>query len=337
MKALTLVLFLLSSFCSTYGQIGFNDYAQFYPIGEDPNIRLMTSYRNEETILFEANPTVRFGFYNNFMKGLMNSDKHTQAWYAAFRPQLRMYTDNSNPVKTPSYRVLLGTQHLFRLSKEEAIQHFVGFSLESGHYSNGQSGCAFSRDFEDETVACDSIYSLITSSTDLSGMLNRTNGNFATNLTELILNYRRYNLDDNNLPKKMHSVDLGLVLYHDKFLGFASFGGYSDDDIKIYGRWRFLVGYEYMRVLKEGAGLSFSFRQNIEVINGAHDEVNSIRSDSKFAVYPFEKSKTLGVFISYMYGHDNYNFRFVDSGHQGTFGFTWNQFPRFSLKKGLGF
>lgn len=229
----------------------------------------------------------------------------------------------------------MGTQHLFRLSNEEVLQHFIGFSLESGHYSNGQTGCAFSRDFEDETVDCDSIYSLINSSADLSGMLNRKSGNFATNLTELILNYRRYNLDDDNLPKKMHSVDLGLVLYHDKFLGVASFGGYSDDDIKIYGRCRLLVGYEYMRVLKEGTGLIFSFKQNIEIIKGAHDDVNPIRSESKFSFYPFKKSKTVGVFISYIFGHDNYNFRFVDSGHQATIGLTWNQFPRFSLKKGL--
>lgn len=103
LKILILVLFLLLSFCSANAQIGFNDYAQFYPIGEDPNIRFMTSYTKEETILFEANPTVRFGFYNNFMKGLMNSKKHTQAWYTSFRSQLRMYTDNSKPVKTPSY------------------------------------------------------------------------------------------------------------------------------------------------------------------------------------------------------------------------------------------
>ncbi|MEL7148098.1 MAG: hypothetical protein AAFO69_17110, partial [Bacteroidota bacterium] len=38
--------------------------AQFYPIGEDPLIRGMTSYTRKETILFEASPTVRFSFAN---------------------------------------------------------------------------------------------------------------------------------------------------------------------------------------------------------------------------------------------------------------------------------
>ena len=98
-----------------YGQKSFNDYAKFYPIGDDPNIRFITSYVKQEDILFEANPVLKLSFYNNFVKGLINEDKHTQAWYISFKPQIRMYTDNSLPIKTPSYRIFLGTQHLFNL------------------------------------------------------------------------------------------------------------------------------------------------------------------------------------------------------------------------------
>ena len=115
-------------------------------------MRYMSSYVKWETILFEANPIANFSLYNNFEKGLMNGKNHLQAWYFSFKPQLRMYTENSLPVKTPSYRIFPATQHMFRLQPpNDSVQRFWGFAFESGHYSNGQSGCAFSEMYEDGT------------------------------------------------------------------------------------------------------------------------------------------------------------------------------------------
>jgi hypothetical protein len=337
-------LFLcLVPFTASFAQKSFNDYAQFYPIGEDPNLRYMSSYSKQETILFEANPTVRYSVYNNFMRGLMEEYKHTQAWYISFRPLLRMYNEISFPVKTPSYRMFLGTQHLYRIrydATSDKIQEFLGFSFESGHYSNGQAGCAFSDQYPDDCAACDSIYNTITPTSNLSDKLNRKNGNFSTNLSELVTNYRWYRLDKNNEPKEMHSFHGGYVLYHKLLLGLANFGGYSDEDIRIYGQSRILMGYEYMEVFKEGEGIRVSFKQNIEIIQGAHKFVNPIRMETIFTLYPFVNYKNfilrptaIGIFMSYVYGHDNYNFRLVDSGHQITFGMSWTQFPPFAMKK----
>jgi hypothetical protein len=297
----------------------------------------MTSYTKQETILFEANPIVRFSIFNNFMKGLMNEEKqHTQAWYVSFRPQLRLYTDNSLPVRTPSYKVFFGTQHLFRIkSNAPGIQNFWGFSLESGHFSNGQDGSAFSESFADDTPQSDSIYNTINTSTQLSEILNRRSGNFSTNLTELILNYRTYRLDDDNQPKQMHSLNVGFVRYHNRFLGIADFGGFSQNDIKLYGYNRLLIGYEYMKVLERYNNKRYSLKQQLEMINHPHSSVNPIRSETSFTFYPFAKSKAVGVLVSYVFGHDNYNFRFVDSGHQLTVGITWSQFPPFALTSAL--
>ncbi|PKL81998.1 MAG: hypothetical protein CVV24_12355, partial [Ignavibacteriae bacterium HGW-Ignavibacteriae-3] len=300
-----ILLFALCVYYNASAQSSFIDYAPFYPIGEDSNIRLMTSYTKQESILFEANPMVRFSVYNNFVHGLMNNYSHAQAWYISIRSQIRMYSENSLPIKTPSYRAFLGTQHLFRLFPDNPsykIEHFLGFSLESGHYSNGQTGCAFSADYDDKTAGCDSIYSLINPSTNLSEMLNRRNGNFSTNLTELVINYRKYFLDVNNIPQVMHSLSLGLVLYHDKIFGIGNIGGYSANDIKIYGRYRYSLGYEYLRVLGDGAMGRFSFKQNIELIKGAHKFVNPVRCESTFTYYPFISSESLGFFISYVFG-----------------------------------
>ena len=332
-------LFFLILFIN-YGltaQKSFNDYVTFYPIGEDPNIRYMTSYTSQEKILFEANPIVRYSFYNNFVKELMNEKNiHSQAWYINFKPQLRMYNDNSKPVRMPSYRIFLGTQHLFRLKEtKEQNQKFIGFSLESGHYSNGQDGSAFSEEYADDSPESESIYNSITDQTDLSQLLNRKNGNFSTNLTELILNYRFYDIDDEYKPSQMHSVNLGYTLYHNRFLGIADFGGYTQNDIKIYGRNRFLGGYEYMRVLKKNKNTRYTIKQNIEFIQKPHASVDPFRTETIFTYYPFPKSKTFGFMTSYIYGHDNYNFRFVDSGHQVSFGLTWSQFPPVQVKGGL--
>lgn len=330
------IISLLMICSCTVAQKSFNDYVQLYPIGESPNISFRTSIVKQETILFDANPIVRYSFSNNFRKGLLNDSPHTRAYYISFRPQLRMYTDNSFPVKMPSYRILLGTQHLFRLrppAGKPKVEPFLGFSIESGHYSNGQDRCAFSENYEDGSKQCDSIYGLITPNTDLSKVLNRKSGNFSTNLTEIILNYQRHLLDDNNMTRKMQSVKLGIVFYHDRFLFVGNFGGYSDEDIKLYGRIRYLLGYSYSSIVKKG--MRITAEENIELISGAHPSVNPFRSETNFTLFPFKNTRALGFFVCYVYGHDNYNFRFVDSGHQLAIGLTWSQFPSVTMRGGL--
>lgn len=332
---ITIILVLFCSFI--FGQKSFNEYSKVYPIGEDPNLRFMSSYTKQEKILFEANPIVRFSFYNNFLKGLLDEKKnHTEAWYISFRPQLRMYTDNSLPVRTPSYKALLGTQHLFRINNEISNStKFWGFSLESGHYSNGQDGSAFSTLYADGSPESENIYNTINASTNLSEILNRRSGNFSTNLTELIINYRTYKLDEDNLPKQLHSLNIGYILYHNRFLGFGNFGGFSPNDIKLYGRHRLLLGYEFMMAFSKIENRRLSFKQNMELITNPHRSVNKVRSESILTFYPFPKSKALGYFITYIYGHDTYNYRFVDSGNQFSFGITWSQFPPFAMTNKL--
>ena len=328
-----LTLIACCLFSAAFSQITFSDYTPFYPIGEDPNFRIMSSYRKDEKILFEVNPVERLSIYNNFMKGLSSNYIHTQAWYISINPQFRVYTGNSFPVKTPSYKGFIGTQHLYRLTPDtiRKMQHFVGFSVESGHYSNGQTGSAFSNLYADGSKSSDSIYNTINSSTDLSSILNRKSGNFSTNLTSLIINYRNYRLNKNNITRRMHSLNIGYTRYHNKFLGVGNFGGYSQADILIYGRNRYTASYEYVRVFKDGMGSRISLKENFEIIQDAHKSVNPVRSETMITYYPFCKSKGLGFFISYINGHDNYNYRFVDSGQQATVGISWNQFPSIPL------
>ena len=312
----------------SHGQQGkdFNAFTRIYPIGEDPSISVKTSYVAQETILFEATPIARYSIYNNMLRGLATNNPHMQAWYIAARPQLRMYLEESLPVKTPSYQIAFGTQHLYRRQHDT----FLAFSIESGHYSNGQPNCAFSEDFVDGSPECEELYQQITPETNLSDLLNRRSGNFSTNFTELILRLSFNELDDDFVAKRVHSIQLGTTYYHDRLLFLFEAGGFSDQDIELYGRFRHLLAYEYVHTYAGGSRLALS--ENMELIQGAHAQVNPLRSASTVTYFPFPKMKEVGFFASYIYGHDNYNFRFVDAGHQLAAGVKWSSFPPVHLK-----
>lgn len=321
-KKIAGLLYALLLIHTSNAQESSNNFVRYYPIAEDPNIAYKTSYVKSETILFEANPNVRYSFYNNILRGLMKGQKHTQAWLLEFRPQIRMYVANSYPVRTPSYRIFAGTQHLFRLSDNELF----AFSIQSGHYSNGQYMSALSDRYADGSPESDSLYRRVNSSTNLSQIINRQTGNFSTNLTELIVNYKINRYDKNRVPYNVHSFKLGTVLYQKRLLGIFPFGSYSDLDIVLYGKYRYLAGYEYIRVFKKGEGKRISIAENIELIQGAHPSVNPLRLETTVTLYPFLKTNTLGFFISYLYGHDTYNLRFVDSGTSWQWDFPGRSF-----------
>ncbi len=325
-----------------------------YPIGDNPSVGYKSNMVKNENILFEANPILRMYFYNNIRKKLMNNKdserNHASTMYLAFRPQLRMYTDNSRPVKMPSYKIsILGYQHIFPyLKTKHGNYNFFAFSLESGHYSNGQAKSAFDPNIDDGTPENDSLFNTITSTTNLSQKLNRVSGNFSTNYTELILNYRWIDSDLNESyePKRIWSFKGGLNYYHNDLLFLADIGGYSESDIKIYGRYRFVGGIEYMHRLsepfcviksskctcKEGCFCidRFTYSFNFEYIATPHPFVNPLRTELTATVY-FKNN--VGLFVSYIYGHDNYNYRFVDSGHQFFGGLTFDIFPPSQIKK----
>lgn len=323
------ILFILSLLISFSSCKILDDHKSYYPVGDDPNIgwkSTMGKAKPYEHILFEANPIVRYSVFNDVYK-LKNEDNndYVKAYYISYRPQLRMYTQKSLPVKTPSYRILLGSQQVFRIDK----LNLLAISLESGHYSNGQDGGAFTDKYPDESPESDAIYKTITSQTDLSTMLNRKSGNFSTDLTEMIVNFRLNKPDRNDMARLTHSFKLGGTLYHNRFLGIGNFGGYSDNDIRIYGKVRVNGGYE---LSWKQNWLRYSFAINGERIFNAHPSVNPWRTEIIFTVYPFKPTPDLGVFTTFVNGHDNYNYRFVDSGNQFGLGISWNLFPPIKLK-----
>ncbi|WP_298420624.1 hypothetical protein [uncultured Kordia sp.] len=323
---LTLVAVIFLNVVAAQDSNNDNGFTDYYPIAAKPTFSYQSNINSHESILFDAKPIVYYSVYNNMRRIMQEGTKRrSDAIYITFQPHIRMYAENSKPVKTPSYRILLGWQQLYKTKNN----NFFAWAFETGHYSNGQSGCAFLAGEDDETMPCTDFHATITDDSNLSELLNRKNGNFSTNTTKLSVNFRFNNLNKFDKPYKVHSFTASWELYHNKFIGLLDFGGYTDFDINIYGRNRFGLGYEYIHVWKPK--LRYSIEQKIELIQGAHPFVEPLRSETTFTLYPFDRD--IGIFASYIYGHDNYNYRFVDSGNQISIGVSWDWFTPFQIKR----
>ena len=330
MKYLLILCFLLS-FTSIHAQ------SDYYIIGDDASVNLNFSDNpnGDKGILFEAKPIVRYKLHNNIEDRLKDPTYRTlSSSYLLFSPHLRMYNENSEPVKMPSYRVAFGYQKAWKLKKKNPnYKGLIAFAGEHGHYSNGQSGCAFSNLYEDDSAPCNTIYNTINNNQNinLSSLLNRSNGHFQTNYTSLFLNYRTFKLKDRDSAfyHKSHSVSFKYTLFHRNVFLFVNYGGYSQNDIQIYGRHRFNIDYSYSCYGPKKTVLKFS--QQLGFIAGAHKSVTNYRSVTSLTFYPLPKHVNLGFKAAYVFGHDDYNIRFVDNVSQVTISAVFSPFGLFSM------
>lgn len=318
------IIFLCIGFFS-YGQSnsgrGFKDY---YPISVRPDASVGIGNNKYEQILLEASPVVYYGFYNDLREAL-NKDTITSgdAIYLSVQPQFRIYDEESKPVKTPSYKVLIGWQRIIKTNQN----NFLTAAIESGHYSNGQSGSAFSTQFEDNSEESTALYEELTDETDLAAILNRSSGNFSTNLTRLSFNYRINTFNKFNVPQQIHSITATYQLYHNKFMGFADFGGYNPEDIDIYGRHQIEFGYEFTSHLNN---MRYTLSQQFNYMFGSHPSSVPYRSVTKAILYPV--GNDLGFFTRFSFGRDDYNYRFLDNFPRLSLGITWDWFTPFVIK-----
>ena len=305
----------------TNQQTGFKDY---FPISERPFLASGSGNNSYETILLEAKPVVYYSIYND-IRDALNRDTITggDAVYISIQPHLRIYDENSKPVKTPSYKAFIGWQSIIKTQRN----NFLTAAIESGHYSNGQSKSAFSTEFEDNSPESTALYENITDETDLASILNRSNGNFSTNLTRLSLNYRINKFNSDNYPSKTHSMTLTYQLYHNRFLGAFQFGGYNPEDIKIYGHHQLEADYEFTDHFK---GMRYSFEQKIFLHPDVHPSAVIYRSETSAILYPWDKD--LGIMARFSFGYDDYNYRFVDNYSRISIGLTWDFFTPFVVK-----
>ncbi|KKK89922.1 hypothetical protein LCGC14_2728240, partial [marine sediment metagenome] len=155
-----------------FGQINSDDsgFKDYYPIAKRPYLSGGVGNNPYENIVFDAKPVVYYGIYNDIREAL-SKDTITpgDAIYISLQPQLRLYNENSKPVKTPSYKAFLGWQRILSTKNN----NFFTAAFETGHYSNGQTGAAFSTEFEEGTDGGNAAYDAITDDTDLAAVLAR--------------------------------------------------------------------------------------------------------------------------------------------------------------------
>lgn len=324
MNRLLAVYFFVISTVMVVAQDKAFQFKDYYPIAQRPYVTSGFGNNDYEEILFDAKPVVYYSILNNIRWALTQEEtKPGHAVYVTFQPQIRMYQENSKPVKTPSYKFLFGWQPIIKTSKN----NFITLGLETGHYSNGQSMSAFSEEFEDGSPESYAVYRTITDNTNLSDMLNRKSGNFSTNLTKLSFNYRLNKLNKDNRPLQIHSFTASYQLYHRKFFGLFDFGGYNLEDKDIIARHHLEIGYEYTGFLKK---IRFTVGQDILLQLGAHPWAEKSRWQTKGIIYPWDSD--LGFLIQFTSGFDDYNYRFVDSFNRFSFGVTWDWFTPFVIR-----
>lgn len=318
----------------------------FYPIGTNLSIGYLGNLKAaRESYLFEAQPVVKLPFFNTIYKNMRRakaapdapfSEKlklATHAAYASFRPQLRMFDDASMPVKTPSYKIGLGYQHFFSLNKKDQYgaingggsRRYLAVAFETGHYSNGQSGAAFDENLVDGTPAADSLYQHIDHNTDLAAILNRRSGNFSTNYTEILVKYLQVGCIQNNYALNWFSIEAGWTRYHDKLLYMIPIGGYTENDIALYGKNFYHLNLEYMHRFRNAGCIDrIKLNVNYEYLYKPHPSVTRSRIEIIPGIY---HKSNVGIYAKLAFGHDSYNYRFVDNISHWGIGLTYDLFP----------
>jgi len=317
-------ILMLSCFIGLAQKDSSSGFKEYYPISVRPELSVGVGNNQYEQILLEAKPVVYYGIYNN-LRAALNKDtiSNGDAIYLSFQPEFRIYDEESKPVKTPSYKLLVGWQKIFKTNAD----NFLTAGIESGHYSNGQAGSAFSTEFDDNSPESRALYDSFTDDTDLAALLNRRTGNFSTNLTRFSINYRLNTFNEDNIPQRIHSITATYQLYHNKFLGVAEFGGYNPEDIDIYGRHRIELGYEFTEHYKS---MRYTLSEQLVYHFGSHPSSSPVRSESKAIIYPWDSD--LGFVAQLSFGRDDYNYRFLDSYTRFSVGITWDWFTPFVVK-----
>ncbi len=310
-------------FCTLLNAQKRNPFNSYLPIMENSSVSWKSPMNEEEDIVFDAQPTLYYQLYNTYLN---QEKKNKQAVYIVFKSHLRMYQERSLPVKTPSYIGFLGYQKSFKWGKNK-----LNLALETGHYSNGQSRCAWDANIEDGTEECKAAFDAITDNTDLAAIYNRNSGNFSINLSKIILQYvipQSKSKDVNNYAIA-HRFNLMLGRNHENFAFLFDIGRENNGgDIQF-------VGDNFIQVATESffsASKKFdlSIKNELEYIHGTHPSINPWRYTFSVNVFPLDWVTAFQVAFSS--GHDNYNYRIVDSGNQFTIGVRWDLFDRSQYK-----
>ena len=257
---------------------------------------------------------------NNVMVGRRRWHK-AYSISGTFGVRLRMFTEQSNPVRTPSYLPRIDAWRLLmrRTSTSAEENHYVrepvsmiAVNAAVGHHSNGQDKCTFRFDREPDG-ACPRFPREWTIDD-----VNRESGNFSTNYGRIGVHYRRYYLDGNQIASAWWNLGLEGEFHP---VGFGP-GGITDEMQGLYGFFRLRVKGEFMKErllvpwrVRIAAAYEHSPQSAAQLRSGAWN--------LEVSMFPWSNGDW-GLFGRAFSGQDYYNLAFLDDGLRSfAIGIVW--------------
>jgi hypothetical protein len=255
-----------------------------------------------------------------------------------------MLTENSDPVRTPTYRIRFPyVQRIWvarPASRDSADLVRIGLSdVEGGftHYSNGQEGCfyrGFSRGLSDGDDVCRVIGNPALAA---DSIVNVRTGDFSTSYLSLAYNRRWGRLFSPTYPVHWQFSVGAEGQFH--LFDDVAIGGMSREQARAYGL--------HQVVLRGEGERRFGWNGGVRRTDGTVDMrwyagvarltatlmgrgPYPVRLDVKAAAvtlegaYIFDRALGFGVFARGHVGPDPYNIRFVDEGPIVHAGITWD-------------
>jgi len=237
-------------------------------------ITFPTDIGNIEALWFEANLKPNFYIRQSKNSRLM----------AVLTPQIiiRMYQEESFPVRTPSYMPQVTLYYLLNEKKNSRSLNLFG---RVGHHSNGQDGAFYLED----------------------GSLNLISGNFATNFLELGLIVTNVNTRFN----AYQFFKTSLEIHPKNFI--------QEELMGIYSRYRWHNAFSIFKLssnneVNDAKKPSISLKGEMTWMFGDYNNLDVISPDRinlnlTFYYHP-KFLEDIGLFIQYYHGSDYYNMYF---------------------------
>ena len=314
--------------------------AQSSPVGDrQPNIFQESSTiafgtPSDERVLFEARPALHLYALNQFGDKVWQKTgtRDSESWLPkrvamatgfSFLPEIRMNTDRSNPVRTPSYRIRATHQVLWmRRNSSDHLKYTVqGFKLTAfGHYSNGQSGCRLRGFAYAASTNGDSLCVAANASVAAKREVNIDNGDFSTSYFAFAFDRRTGRIIDATGPMR-NSREWGAE-FQVHPLGLKP-GGTDRDQASAYGTHEVLGRYAEERRLAGERRVAGVLRVSLLGVLRFGPDARPIRRSEAEVSYIFDHLATFGFFVRHLAGFDYYNIRYFDTKPFVSIGFKF--------------
>jgi hypothetical protein len=293
-------------------------------------------------ILFEARPALHIFLWNALSrytairKSEPNHADLPLAVSLTFNPDVRMLATDSEPVRSPSWKIRANAQLFYKQPQTHALKvSMMGMRLSFGHYSNGQEGCPFQVERLESDGCAHFDYYDSRNPPDLR-LVNRATGDFSLNHLTLAVHQRWITLHQlaRDRHKRRHmsehsSHTIGASVDRIESVGI---GGISPQLRALYGSWAVQGEYRYETTLGTLHSFDSTARLALEasahLAIGAADAVYPLRMRGEVA-YTIPSWSDLGLFVAVSHGQDYYNLQFVDKvDYQFLFGLVVDLYPR---------